>query len=43
MGDITTKQEALQKLSTMLRNKALDDLTFARLLTFYGRLSGWLK
>jgi hypothetical protein len=43
MGDVTTKQEALQKLSTMLRNKALDDLTYVRLLTFFVRLQGWIR
>jgi hypothetical protein len=43
MSDVLTKQEALQRLSDMLRREDLDDLTFCKLLTFYGRLSGWFK
>jgi hypothetical protein len=43
MADSMTKREALEGLSEQLRRKDLDDLTFVRLLTFYGRLQGWFK
>jgi|HubBroStandDraft_4_1064222.scaffolds.fasta_scaffold3000450_2 hypothetical protein len=38
-----TKDEVLQQLSAKLRNDALSDDDFVRLLTVYAKLSGWFK
>jgi hypothetical protein len=38
-----TKTEVRQSMSKQLRRDDLDDLTFVRLLTFYAKLSGWIK
>jgi hypothetical protein len=43
MSEVATRQEALQRLSDMLRRADLDDVTFCKLLTFYAKLSGWFK
>jgi hypothetical protein len=42
MSDVATKSEVLQGLTKQLRRKdELDDKTFIKLVTLFGKLSGW--
>jgi len=44
MTKVATRQEALQKLSTILRKRdTLSDDTFLKVMTCYARLQGWIK
>jgi hypothetical protein len=42
MSDVATKAEVLHGLTKQLRRKdELDDKTFIKLITLFGKLSGW--
>ncbi len=44
MTKVATKQEALLKLSNILRKRdMLPDDTFLKVMTCYARLQGWIK
>ena len=40
---ITNRDDILRELTKRLRRKSMDDLSYARLLTMYAKLQGWIR